>query len=159
MHLAGLEIDKSRRPVRVVDDGLLAPACLVQAARHQSRRRSAARAKRAVRRPLPHGPDEPPVREAGLEGERRRPTRQLEADAPAGNLRRHGLHVRVADAEGDDRATAADDERDLARPAQRVGADPRTGRPGARAFSCQGTGARDQRQRNGDARDVSQRLS
>ena len=98
---------------------------------------------------MPHRPDEASLRETGVEGEWRRPARQLEADATPIDLRRHGLQIRMADTEDDDRATCADDERDLARPIQGVRADPGTGEAGVGPGRL-GAGGQEQGERDGE---------
>ena len=147
MHLTGLEIEKSRRPIGIVDDRVHKPAGRVHTAGDESRRGSAARTKRPARGPLPHRPEEAAIREPSVEGERRRPARQLKADALARDPRRDGLHVRMAHTEGNDRATAGDGDRNLARPVQRVGAGPGTRQLGV---GCLGGGAQSQDEWNGD---------
>ena len=52
-------------------------------------------------------------------------------------------------AEGNHGATATDDERDMTRSAQAVGADPGTGQLGARSSGL-GAGAKHQGERNGE---------
>ena len=102
-----------------------------------------------MRGALPHRPDEASFCETGVEGEWRRPARQLKADATPTDLRRHGLHIRMADTEDDDRTTRADDERDLARPIQGVRADPGTGEAGAWSGRL-GAGGQEQGERDGE---------
>jgi hypothetical protein len=150
VHRTGLEIDETRRPVGIVDDSLPAAGGPVVAARDQSRRRSPARAKGAVRAPLPHRPEESSIRDAGLEDEWRRSARQLEADALAGDLRRRGLQIRMAHTEGNDGATSTEDERDLPRSVQGVRAGPGTDQLGVGALGSLGAGAQDQGEWNGD---------
>ena len=61
----------------------------------------------------------------------------------------------MADAQDHDCATSTDDERDLARPVQRVGADPGTTKPGGLPFGRLGAGTGDQCERNSDEEQTS----